>query len=154
MSNKHINDHEYFLGRLVASFQSLELTLIEYFAALLSWQDRELGYIVSDGLPFKKLVTTIDAVAKYKEKPEAYTGLSDLLGRCLKLEERRNKYVHGYWDITPTEGDSLKWVWFKRKNRLGKGNVHTEEKLAADLDLFVNQSTDLQEAIRLRIRKP
>jgi hypothetical protein len=150
MNNPPLDEHEYFLGRLVVSFQSLELTLIEYLASLANQSDREIGYIISEGLSFKKLVTTVDALAKYRESTEKYISLNELLKNALKLEEERNKFVHGYWDLS-FEQKRMEWVCFKRKNRLGKGHVFTQERLSTDLDDFMNRALAVEQRIRARI---
>jgi hypothetical protein len=51
------------------------------------------------------------------------------------------------------DDDRVTSVWFQRKNRLGKGNVHLEEKLTADLTSFVEEASLLQLAVLKRRRK-
>lgn len=144
---KHIDEHERFVGRLVVSFQQLELAMLDLFAMLVAIDEPDVGYIVSDGLSFKKLAACIDALAKHRNIT-AHSRIAKTLSKCCELEEVRNKYVHSYWDATLSKEFHLQWVHFKRRNKLGRGSRCTEEVLVQKVEAFVLRSDSLQQLLR------
>ena len=86
------------LGEMTMSFQGLENSLLELFAALNNEADRTVGLIVGSALSFGKLCQVMGALSKHRIKDtDLNEYLSGILTKCQKLEGERNKYIHSFY---------------------------------------------------------
>jgi hypothetical protein len=141
------------LGEMSMSFQELENTLLELFAGLTNKADRTAGFIVGSTLSFGKLCQVISALSKHRiHDPDLNEWLSGILGKCQKLEGKRNTYIHSFYPSFYFD-DGLEVIG-RLKHKLTKGKYarhwddHDPEKLRT-LAFELNSCTrDLNELLK------
>src|SRR5437660_10990972 len=88
------------LGELSMRFQDLENRLRGVFAALTDKDDPMIGTIIATVLPFKKLCDVTDALCRHRTKDvEVLETIHAILAFSSRLEEKRNTYIHSYYDF-------------------------------------------------------
>jgi hypothetical protein len=139
------------LGEMSMSFQALENALLELFAALNNKSDRTAGFIVGSTLSFGKMCQIISALSKHRiQDADLNECLSGILGKCQKLKDERNSYIHSFYPAFYL-GDGLDVIG-RLKHKLTKSGYtrhwddHDPEKirtLAFELDTCTREINEL-----------
>jgi hypothetical protein len=146
------------LGSLCMDFQGLENRLLGLFSAITDKADARVGAIIGSQLSFRKLCHVVDAICRYRiQDKDALQALSDVIGKCLQMEQERNTYIHSYYETIFLGGEgSAVFDRFKQKIKLGKGySAHHEEhditklhSLSTEMNILCERIDDFVDHLR------
>jgi hypothetical protein len=129
------------LGEMSMALQYLEQRLVVALAMLVSKEDITIGHIIASKLSFKNICETLRALTIHHFKIEqAVTWITQITRDCQKVEERRNTFIHSYYQRSFFEDRIVS----RSKHKIGKKGYF--------LDLEYHEPKDL-ETLTLDIQK-
>jgi hypothetical protein len=126
------DNHLRALGRITAAFQLLEMRLGLWVSELIG-KDQTVGFIITSQLSFKRLCAVLAALFRHKVKAEdAREKMTLLLRRAVRIEEKRNAFVHSTWSDPVQESKSIRCKIFLSKK--ATSSVQLEPLVHGEMD--------------------
>lgn len=108
------------IGRIVVTFQQIELWLSEVLALLLRMKEKDDQFLVSASMSFGQKVDLLIELYPKRRPPQLQEVDMNVVKNALSIaEEFRNRVVHSFWSIDCA--DQQRWVRIKGSLRGRKG---------------------------------
>jgi len=130
------------LGHVLTAFQRLEHQLKGVTGYFVDQSDYKLGIIVTSEISFRALLNLVYSLAQHRGvEKKRIESLQEILKDCFAAEQRRNTFVHSYWEPEP---ESLRTTRFKYTAKYPAGYKHQiEDVTEADLLKFTKEIYEL-----------
>jgi|ERR1035437_6587274 uncharacterized membrane protein YheB (UPF0754 family) len=129
------------IGEMIMTFQQMENTLVEYFAAICNTKIPEIGYSLASEMTFAGLCKKILKLTKqFVEDDELNEVFAGIMQQCDKVRNERNTYIHSnYFSVSFQEGLE---VYARQKHRV------VNKKYIPDIeDVDIDKINDLTNRI-------